>query len=348
MIISALEAWLPVKLNTAYAHIENLHSPKGAGFSNETCLFDAVTPHGTQKLVLQAPPARPGLLPRTDIMSMAQIQSCLSQSGVPVAPIIGVETDPTVLGTPFYVMRQVPGRVATDTPPYHREGWFADLSANEQNQIWRAGITTLAKLHALDASHPEFSFLTHADWGMPLDADPALTRIAQWRKFLAWSSPDKNPHIDRALDRLEREKPCSPERLSLCWGDSKLSNMIVQNGKIAAVLDWEFCGLSTPDEDLAHWLLLDWTLFAAPKISRLTNLPSYSDTIALYEAAAGRKAGNVLWWFRFALVRLAIIYHRFMELRRQNGRLAPGADIGVANPVGFLLMDMFAKDEWPC
>jgi len=296
--------------------------------------------------VLQAAPAGEGLFARYDFAAMARAQQQVrATSSVPVAPVRWHEMDASVLGVPFYVMERVRGRAPTDRPPYHRAGWFADLSAQEQRRAWWSGIEAMAKLHALEVEADGFGFMQHAPWGMAPDADAARTRLRQWRDFLRWADPEPLPIVDAAFDELERSCP-APAPLRVHWGDAKLSNCMVE-GEVRALLDWELCGLSVPEEDLMHWLMLDWSLWAVAGAARLPSLPDAAATIARYEALSDREVQAPLWWWRFGLVRLAVIYHRILSLLRRRGHAGTGKTLADANPITPFIAPVFEKDGLP-
>lgn len=347
-VTAGLQQWLPRQLGSADVKVTDVVAPKGTGFSNQTFLFTAGEKIAQgQDFVLQAAPVGKGLFARYDFANMARIQQQLGAvSQVPVADIVGVETDAQPLGVPFYVMRRVQGRAPTDKPPYHRGSWFTELPAAEHESIWWSGIEAMAKLHALDIDRDGFSFLENTPWGMAQSADPATTRIRQWREFMPWADPEPCAPIEEALRELERTAP-KRTRMTVHWGDAKLSNCMVHEGRVQALLDWELCGLSAPEEDIAHWLMLDWSLWAVTGNQRLASLPSPARTIARYEELTGRPAENVLWWFRFGMVRLAIIYHRIMSLIRERGHVAADASLTSVNPMVPLMAPIFEKDQLP-
>lgn len=346
-IAAALGAWLPAKLGVDRVRIEALSAPKGAGFSNQTFLFTAVAGDTALPLVLQGAPAGAGLFERYDIGRMARVQQRLGEvSAVPVAPIRWYEADPAVLGVPFYVMDKVAGQVPSDNPSYHRAGWFAELPPAAQNAIWWSGIDAMAQLHAVDIGGNDFDFLGEGAWGIPNGADAPARRIAQLRDYLAWSAPDPLPIVDTALAELDRSRP-PPAPLAVHWGDAKLSNCVIADTSVRALLDWELCGLSDPEEDLTHWLMLDWSHWAVTGGTRLPHLPDTDSTLAHYQAASGRSLHDPLWWFRLGLVRLAIIYHRIQAQRRSIGRLAADTELAAVNPITPLIPSLFERDRLP-
>ena len=347
-VARALTEWFQHRLGYAGARVEHLKRPVGAGLSNETYFFDCLWNERRQPLVLQVGPSGVGLFRDYDLGVMAQVQRQLAHaSAVPVAEVRWYERDASLLGAPFYVMNQVEGRVPSDNPSYHDGGWFAELPAADQIQAWRSGIEALTLLHDLDPVIDGFAFLVNAPWGMPLDADPAATRIAQWRDFLAWGSDTRLPLIEDALATLERTLPTPPGRVAVSWGDAKISNCVIADNRVAALLDWELCGLSDPEEDLAFWLLLDWAQWVGLNGRRLPHLPSPAATVDYYETLTARSTRNVPWWFRFGLVRMAIFYHRFLVRRRELGRLDRTADLANMNPMAALIPRLFALEGLP-
>lgn len=346
-VAAAVGAWLRRRDGYGAAVISALSRPAGAGLSNETWLFDCSTPRGAESLVLQVGPAGQGLFRDYDLAVMARVQQQLGTvSRVPVPVIRWFEPDAAILGAPFYVMNRVRGQVPGDNPTYHQGGWFAELPAASRARAWRSGIAALAALHALEPLREGFEFLTTAPWGMAVDADPVTVRLAQWRDFMRWGARAPLPPIDAALTALEAARPAA-QAPRIAWGDAKISNCVIEDDEVRALLDWELCGLSDPEEDLAFWLLLDWVHWHLPRVPRLAGLPTPAETVAWYETCRGSATRAVLWWFKFGLVRLAIIYHRFIERRIEMGRLPGDVDLLAANPVCALLNDVLALEKLP-
>ena len=316
-----LGEWLDVELGIG--DVEAISTPAGAGFSNETWFVTA----GGEELVVQAAPLGTALFRDYDIVAMARLQEALALgSSVPVPPILGAETDDEVLGGPFFVMQRVRGRVPTDAPPYHRDGWFAELTADEREQAWWSGIDAVTELGRIKADDPAFAFLTSAPWGMAVGADAACTRVEQWRSFSTWAFAEVPGEIDAALAALADRTP-APVPLAVHWGDAKLSNCVI-DGDVAALLDWELCGLSDPTEDLAHWLVVDWACQQRAG-RRLDGIPTAAATVE----RAGVDPDRALWWFQLGLTRLAIIVQRLLEQMRALGGLPADADVSAMNSV---------------
>lgn len=343
----ALGVWLAARPGYANAEIRGLTRPSGAGLSNETYLFDCVVGPRCEALVMQVGPAGPGLFRDYDLGTMARIQQRLAAvTTIPIARVRWCESDTALLGAPFYVMDKVEGSVPSDNPSYHGSGFLGEMTPDDQAAAWYAGIAAMVQLHALDPVGDGFEFLVDAPWGMALDADPGLRRVQQWRDLLAWGSRRPVQFLNDALNRLEASRP-PPTQPRVHWGDAKISNCVLDGAALRALLDWELCGLSDPQEDLSFWLVLDWAQWRAPGLTRLPHLPSPQATVDAYAQLAGQAQPDVLWWFRFGMARLAIIYHRFLERRMDAGRLAPDVDVIALNPMCALLSEALALEKLP-
>ena len=110
----ALTAWLADRLGTGSAPaITRLDLPSGAGYSNETYLFDVDytpgvgAPGRSESFVLQAAPVGEALFQTYDLRKVFDLQSALATRGIPVARMRWYEPSPDLLGAPFYVMDRV-------------------------------------------------------------------------------------------------------------------------------------------------------------------------------------------------------------------------------------------------
>ena len=117
--------------------------PRGSGFSAETLLFDVTFDQGgrrrRQRLVLRKespdPAVYPQQVPGLDVEIEIQYRTMAgltNQSDVPLAPLLGYEPDPGVLGAPFFVMEFVDGQVPIENPLYTRTGFFVEATPAER------------------------------------------------------------------------------------------------------------------------------------------------------------------------------------------------------------------------
>src|ERR1700731_1615534 len=148
----SLGGWLSRELaaqDCRDAAIQDLSAP-GAGYSGKT-VFATVSCTGqdgaerVQELVFRVQVPDQQLFVAPDALRQARVMSALAgRPGVPVPAIRFTETDPQVLGAPFYVMDRVRGRVPGDVPSWHRKGWTVDLTPAERTRLHDNGFSAPA------------------------------------------------------------------------------------------------------------------------------------------------------------------------------------------------------------
>jgi aminoglycoside phosphotransferase (APT) family kinase protein len=159
--LAALEMWLTTRLpDASYLKLTREGKP-GSGFSAETTILSGSWLEGgdvrSQKFVLRKetpdPPVYPTQVPglTTEVDIQHRIMAAVaSSSDVPIAPLLGYEPDPSVLGAPFFVMGFVDGVVPIESPMYTVAGFFTELTPEQRRTMVDHGVRTLAALHAID------------------------------------------------------------------------------------------------------------------------------------------------------------------------------------------------------
>lgn len=215
-----------------------------------------------------------------------RVISALSGEGLPVPNPELYCDDEGVIGSAFYVVEYIDGRVF-----WHAE--LPDLAASERSQMYDAMNALLARVHNLD-----FSEVGLSDFGR--DGGYAERNLARWSKIYRASELTDIPDMNWLMDKLIEVKPES-ERTVLIHGDYGLYNLIVdaQAPVIRAVLDWEMSTLGDPFVDLAHHLRPWWDL-PDPVRGSVTSLrgrdlaeagiPTMEDYVASYCARTGTVA----------------------------------------------------------
>ncbi len=320
---AALAGWLRERTGAAEVEVGEVTIPGLSGFSNETLLFDATwddgdgpAPHG---LVVRVEPSGHTVFPSTEFDLQVQVLEALGAEGtVPVPEIVGFEQDTTVLGDRFLAMRKVEGEVPPDTPSYHQEGWFPSLTPELRGRVWTSGIDTMAAIHRLDR---------HAIGLGRIEARTPAEQLAldrEYRHFAA--ADDPYPVVDEAFEVLEASIPPPDPHPTLCWGDSRIGNMIfAADGSVAAVLDWEMVTAGDPVQDLAWYLLLDRHHHEAFDVPRQDGLLDRAGSIARWEQASGRSAEHIDWYELLGATRYAAILTRVMKLLDESGVFPGGA-----------------------
>ena len=150
------------------------------------------------------------------------------------------------------------------------------------------------------------------------------------------------PIVDRAFDVLAATIPPGSAEPALCWGDSRIGNMIfAADCSVAAVLDWEMVAAGDPVQDLAWYLLLDRHHHEAFGVPRLPGFPDRAASVARWEAASGRSAELLDWYELLGAVRYAVIMTRVMQLLDTSGILPGGAEMAYDQTGSQLLERLF-------
>ena len=214
-----------------------VHQFKG-GQSNPTYLIE--TP--ARKLVLRRKP--PGkLLPSAHAVDREyRVLEALSRQQFPVAAPLVYCADESIIGTPFYVMAYVEGRVFWDP------GMPGSQPA-ERAAVYDAMNATLARLHAFDPAT-----LGLVDFGR--GENYVARQVDRWSKQYRASQTEVIEDMERLIDWLPAHLPPSAP-VRLVHGDYRLDNLIIETSapRVAAVLDWELSTLGDPLADFAYHLM---------------------------------------------------------------------------------------------
>ncbi|MBW1923921.1 MAG: phosphotransferase family protein [Deltaproteobacteria bacterium] len=206
------------------------------GQSNPTFILD----DGHRKYVLRKKP--PGkLLPSAhQVEREYRIISALYDTDVPVPQTYALCTDDGVIGTAFYIMELVEGRIFRDARASQASG------SKERAAIFDAMNDTLARIHKVD-----WQALGLADYGKP--GNYMGRQVARWSKQYQASETDEIKSMDALMEWLPRHLPedTSP---TIVHGDYRLENLIIHptEPRVVAVLDWEISTLGHPLADLAY------------------------------------------------------------------------------------------------
>ena len=328
-----LQAWLAEKMPGASGLMLSPLTKPSIGFSNETLVCYVTYRAGgwerREDLVVRLEPGNFQIFPEYDLRRQARIMQCLAGTDVPVPKVRWVEEDAAVLGRAFYVMDRIAGEVPSEVPPYHAAGVFAAATVEERSAMWWSGIETLASVHAVDWRTTGLGFLGEP----PARVPPTRRQLEYYERMLDWAEEEREPQtVLRAAQGWLRENECDSELVALCWGDSRLPNVIYREGRIVGVLDWEMAFLGDPEADLAWWLFMDWFSSGGYGVTRLEGMPGREETVARYEELAGRAVRHLEYYKVFAGMRFGVIMVRVAAMIRARGMPLPSPDFGSNNP----------------
>jgi aminoglycoside phosphotransferase (APT) family kinase protein len=166
------------------------------------------------------------------------------KAGVRVAAPIAASDDPALIGRPFAIQVLVAGnaqgrRIVRD--PALPE--FGDALAREIGG-------ELARIHSVKPTGGTLSFLP-----VPV-VNPSRREVATMRKGLDGAS-EARPALEYILSWLDANAP-EPRSVTLVHGDFRTGNYMVDDGRLTAILDWEFCHWGDPREDLGWFIARCW------------------------------------------------------------------------------------------
>ncbi|MCX6673858.1 MAG: phosphotransferase family protein, partial [Methanothrix sp.] len=284
---SNLQKWLQGKMPQAKELTISPLKRASAGFANETFFFDMRWKEGgkskTEKLVLRWQPQDYPVFLDYDLAMQFHTIERLQKSGIPVAKTYWLEMDASILDSPFYVMGYIPGKAACEVPPYHSAGLCVEITPEQRAKLWWGCLEMMAKIHKLNWKKFDFSCM-----GIPRGGTDALDRqLDYYERYLNWVRKEPQPILDKALEWL-KEKRFAPKRVTLCWGDCRLPNLLYDDKlNVVAVFDWEMASICDPVSDLAWFFFLDWQLSVGYGIPRLEGFPDKKETIERYEKLTG-------------------------------------------------------------
>lgn len=258
----------------------------------------------------------------------ARVQHALEAAGFPVAHVHALCTDDAVIGTWFYVMDHVEGRVLWDAA-------LAEVERAQRPAHYDAMNATLARLHTLDVAA-----LGLADYGRP--GNYFARQIARWsRQYREDTAAGRDEHMDRLAEWLPEHIPPGDE-VSLVHGDFRIDNLIFdpREPRVLAVLDWELSTIGHPLADFAYHLMMyripPTTIagLAGADLAAL-NLPSEAEYVAAYCRRTGRDSIPQLnFYVAFNLFRLAAIFHGIKgRLVRGTAASASAAEVVASLPL---------------
>lgn len=312
---SRLLRWLEQRLPSGRdLRITALHTPSVTGFSSDTLLFDLEWNESgerkTDALVIRLEPHGFNVFPSYDVGLQYRVMQALAATDVPVPEMIWHEPDPKPLGARFCVMRRLDGWVPSDNPPYNTAGRLYEMAPEERAAVWWSGVEAMARVHCVDWQSLGLGFLARAEPG----ATPLESHLRYYEDYFEWGVSDRQrfPMIQAGLDWLRRNAPTA-EPTHICWGDSRISNMIFQGTRCAAVIDWEMACLGNPLQDLAWFMMLDCCFSEGLGIARLEGMPSYAATAQRWVELTGLSIEHLRYYEIFALVRFSTIMARVIR-----------------------------------
>ncbi len=315
---SKLAAWMEDNVE-GYAGPLVVEQFKG-GQSNPT--YKLLTP-GRNYVMRRKPPGL--LLPSAHAVDREyKVITALHGAGFPAAKTFGLCTDDSVIGTWFYIMDCVDGRVIWDTT-------FPDAPKEQRAAYFDAMNATIAQLHMMD-----YAGIGLADFGKP--GNYFARQIGRWSKqYLEDTEAGRYGPMDKLVEWLPTAIP-EGEEVSIVHGDYRCDNMIFHptEPKVLAVLDWELSTLGHPLADFSYHLMM----YRMPAVGTTglvgrdlkdLGIPTEAEYVSAYCARTGRSGiPNLDFYIAYNMFRLAAIIHgikgRYVRGTASNAHAKASAD----------------------
>jgi len=255
------------------------------------------------------------------VVREARIMEMLGAAGFPVPTVLARTDDPTIVGTPFFVMSFVEGGVV-------RQSGLPEALSNEPDSHGRIGeelIDTLVTLHAVEWRDTCLAELSHPEGFLPRQVDRWMSQLAGYRMR-------DLDGVDEVASWLRDNAPARAD-LTVMHGDYKIDNVIWAPSappRIVSVVDFEMTTVGDPLVDLA-WAMIFWPeegnlfAFASPGAANGIDQQHCQTPAALvqrYADATGRDLSDFSWYQAFSAWKLAIVmegsYAKFLRGQSRN------------------------------
>lgn len=312
-----LQAWMRERTGDPQASVGPVSSPEANGMSSESLFFDATWEGQSGSLVARLAPAAedvPAFM-TYDLKRQYDLIALVGErSPVPVPELVWLETDPTSLGVPFFVMHRVAGRVPPDLPPYSVDGWVRDLSPDARQNLETESLAVLAGIHGIDISDGAADFLAF-DPG--LGDTPLQRHFGDQKVYYQWMCDGAGrtfPAIEQAMAWLEANWPDEQPSV-ISWGDSRIGNIMYQpdGTQPVAVLDWEMAALAPRGLDVGWMCFMHMFFEYLLGLGGMETLPDLLDPARVrdrYGEMTGVDVGDLRFELAYSATRHAIIMSR--------------------------------------
>jgi aminoglycoside phosphotransferase (APT) family kinase protein len=288
------------------------------GQSNPTWYVDA----GARRLVLRMQP--PGeLLPSAHALDReSRVVRVLEGTGVAVPHVLCYSEDRSVVGTTFYLMDRIEGRI------FHT-ALLEGVGSGERRAMYRAAAEMLARLHGVD-----WQAVGLGDYGK--HGEYFARQLRRWTRQWEASRQRPIPELDRLIAWLPNHLPQQDET-TLCHGDYRFGNLMFAPAAtdVVGVLDWELSTLGDPLADLGYFCMPYFVSGAHGGVADVDRaalgIPAQEDLLADYNRAAGRERKVLPFHIAFAFFRFAVIFAGIEDRARRGNAADPNAAAYSAN-----------------
>lgn len=274
------------------------------GQSNPTYLLHA----GGRSYVMRRKPPGNLLKSAHAVDREYKVLTALQDTDVPTARTYALCTDDDVIGTWFYVMEYLEGRVIWDASG-------GNYSPTERAEFWDAANDAVAKLHKVD-----FEAVGLSDFGK--HSDYIARQLSRWIGQYEYTKTDENPYMDNLIEYLPENIP-PEDSCTVVHGDLQIANMMMHKDRneVIGILDWELSTLGNPLSDFAYLCRPYRDALRGADLKAL-GIPGEEEYIEAYCRRTGRSGiDNWEYYMAFNMFRLAAILQGIAK-RVQDGTAA--------------------------
>ncbi len=302
-----IESWMAAKLPDAQdIKLDELKFPEESGESSVTLLLNANYGGKENKFVFRMEPVDSQVFDSHDLKLQYDLMELIGEEGIPAPSMIGFESDKSLLGSDFYMMNFIDGKIPTDNPPFAFGSWVTELSEEQRATMWRNGLETISKIHMLDMDKYDLPTLPKSKAGQ----SPVQHEIDKFDALFVGDLHDKAaPEFREAMAFIKANAP-KDGPLRLCWGDCRVGNIIWQDLAPAAVIDWEMASLGDPLMDAAWWYWVDHINSVGLGVEPVSGLPQRADMYPQWHELTGLPIDNSSYYDLFAAMRYGIILEK--------------------------------------
>ncbi|KAI1429017.1 phosphotransferase enzyme family protein [Xylaria sp. FL1777] len=287
-------------------HVPEIKAPlevKQFGFGQSNPTYQLTSADKKRYVMRKKPPGKLLSKAAHKVEREHRIIAALGPTDVPVPKAYCLCEDESVIGTPFYVMEFLDGRIFENLA-------VPDVSAEERTSLWRAAVQTLAKFHSIDFRRVGLESFGKSDGFYD-------RQLATWKQICTAQSKaidvdtkepvGQIPHFDEML-QFFADKDLQPRhRATLVHGDFKVDNLVFHKteSRVIGILDWEMSTVGHPLSDLANLLTPFYTREATVSYNRnaeafrpgaTPGLPIPDVILTWYKEAAGWDPRPEMHW----------------------------------------------------
>jgi aminoglycoside phosphotransferase (APT) family kinase protein len=269
--------------------------------------------------VLRAKPTGELLRSAHQVDREFRVMSALAGTGVPVPKMLHLSDDDSPIGTMFFVMEMLNGRVFWDPA-------LPEITAADRSTYYEAMVDVLARLHSVDPGSAGLQ-------GFGAPGNYFARQVGRWTKQYRAAELEKQPQVDWLIDWLADNMPDDDGQLCIVHGDYRLDNLMFapDASRIIGVLDWELSTLGHPMADLAYQCmglrLPDWGIARglADRDRAALRIPSEQEYVATYcDRRAIAAPDNWNFFITFSYFRLIAILQGVIRRAVDGNASNPG------------------------